>query len=97
MRLRGQVGVEVADLAKHIKDILEQVRIQIEKSNARYEVAADKHRHEGVFGESGLVWVYLRKERFPIGTYHKLRGAQDRALQSAQEDQQQCLSSRASR
>lgn len=48
------------------------MRTQIEKSNARYKAAADRHCRQVVFKEGDLVWVYLRNERFPVGAYHKL-------------------------
>lgn len=64
----GQFGLEVTELAAHIRLIREQLRRQIEKSNMR----ADRHHHRVVFNEGDLIWVHLKKERFPLGKWHKI-------------------------
>ncbi|XP_074288672.1 uncharacterized protein LOC141613826 [Silene latifolia] len=50
----------------------EQVRGQIEKSNAKYKEKANKHRKQPVFKVGDLVWLHLRKERFPAKRKNKL-------------------------
>ncbi|XP_074304154.1 uncharacterized protein LOC141638863 [Silene latifolia] len=50
----------------------EQVRAQIEKSNAKYKEKANKHRKQPVFKVGDLVWLHLRKERFPAKRKNKL-------------------------
>ncbi|XP_074278621.1 uncharacterized protein LOC141602215 [Silene latifolia] len=52
--------------------VCEQVRAQIEKANAKYKEKANKHRKQPVFKEGDLVWLHLRKERFPSKRKNKL-------------------------
>ncbi|CAL9023575.1 unnamed protein product [Prunus brigantina] len=42
------------------------------ESNTKYKESADKHRRHKEFQEGDLVWINLRKERFPRGKYGKL-------------------------
>ena len=53
--------------------MIEEVREKIEKSNAKYKAIADKHRRKQWFAMGDQVLVLLQRERFPVGTYSKLK------------------------
>ena len=48
-----------------MKKLHAQVRAIIEKVNDQYKARANKHKTSNVFKEGDLVWLHLRKERFP--------------------------------
>ena len=68
-----RVSQAVENMAERIQAMQEEVRQKLENTNAKYKEAADKKRREKIFNVGDLVLVYLRKERFPAGTYNKLK------------------------
>ena len=59
--------------AKEIKKLHEEVRLKIEKNNAKYVEQANRRRKYVEFEVHELVWVHLRKDRFPPGKFGKLK------------------------
>jgi hypothetical protein len=60
-------------MLEDIADVHSDVKQQLAESNARYKAAADQHRRQKVFSVGDQVMVHLRRERFPVGTYNKLK------------------------
>jgi hypothetical protein len=67
-----QFSGDADERAKGIKKLHEQIRGQIEKKNEKYRMQANKHRKPMTFNEGDLVWIHLRKERFPAKRRSKL-------------------------
>ena len=66
------MNVEANKRVKAIQELHKKVQEQIEKSNERYKSQANKHRKQALFKPGDLVWVHLRKERFPSKRKSKL-------------------------
>jgi hypothetical protein len=63
--------------AKEIKMLHQQVKERITQQNLRYQERANKHRKRVVFQPGDMVWIHLRKDRFPTGRYGKLQPRAD--------------------
>ena len=61
------------NMAKDVQAVQAEVRWKLEKANAKYKAATDKYFRAKQFQEGDMVMVFLRRERFPIGTYGKLK------------------------
>ena len=59
--------------AKEIKKLHKEVRLKIENNNAKYVEQANRRRKYVEFEVGELVWVHLRKDRFPPGKFGKLK------------------------
>ncbi|GKE99155.1 transposon ty3-I gag-pol polyprotein [Tanacetum coccineum] len=63
---------EASDLAADIKHLHEQVHAKITKNNELLKYRRDKNRKHILFQPGDLVWINLRKERFPSKRRSKL-------------------------
>ncbi|XP_057994064.1 uncharacterized protein LOC131174514 [Hevea brasiliensis] len=63
--------------AEMVKQMHQKAKQQMEKVNERRAAQANKRRKKMVFQPGDLVWVHLRKERFPTQRKSKLQPRSD--------------------
>jgi translation initiation factor IF-1 len=59
------VNLDATQRSEFILKLHETTKLQIEKINEKYRIAASKGRKEVKLEPGDLVWVHLRKDRFP--------------------------------
>ncbi|GJY63342.1 RNA-directed DNA polymerase [Tanacetum coccineum] len=64
---------DASERTGQIKKLHAQVRDHISKHNELYHKQANKHSKHVELIEGDMVWIHLRKERFPGGSYSKLK------------------------
>ncbi|GKA31233.1 RNA-directed DNA polymerase [Tanacetum coccineum] len=69
----GRFSEEGADQSEQIKELHRSVQEQIIRHNEQYKEHVDKRRKQVLYREGDLVWIHLRKERFPAGRFGKLK------------------------
>jgi hypothetical protein len=64
---------KVSQRLEDLLDIYAQVRKNLEASYDKYKQQVDASRVKVNFEVGGLVWVYLSRDRYPLGAYNKLK------------------------
>src|SRR5947207_13267445 len=59
------INLDASQRSEFILKIYETTKLNIEKMNEIYRIAGNKGRKEVILEPGDLVWVHLRKERFP--------------------------------
>jgi hypothetical protein len=59
--------------AADMKELHNKIKERLKNSNQEYKGRADQHIREIQFEVVDLVLAHLRKERFPWGTYNKMK------------------------
>ena len=70
--LQERTNMEASKRASYVKKIHEKTKEAIEKRSKYYAAWANKHRKKVTFEPGDLVWVHLRKDRFPEKRKSKL-------------------------
>ncbi|GJT48242.1 putative retrotransposon polyprotein [Tanacetum coccineum] len=66
-------SITAHNIAERMEAVQAEVKQKHESSNAKYKVQSDKHRRMKTFSVGDQVMVHLRKKRFSVGMYNKLK------------------------
>lgn len=70
--LQERINMDASKRAAYVKKIHEKTREEIEKKSKYYAAKANKNRKKVTFEPGDLVWIHLRKDRFPERRKSKL-------------------------
>jgi hypothetical protein len=77
LHMQERVNFDTSKRAEFVKTLHERVKSNIEKMTKMYQKHANKGRKKIVFEQGDLVWVHLRKDRFPNQRKNKLQPRAD--------------------
>jgi hypothetical protein len=66
-------SASVEDFVEAMKELHRQVKERLQSSSQEYKRREDQHRRQLQFEVGDLILAHLGKERFPRGTYNKMK------------------------